>query len=178
MYIVALTLAILAGILFWHWQARRAEEIAGELEGAPRTPANLPRRLAYKRKSGKRGFALVDDPREAAVVLMVEIARAGREMSRAAREVIDDLIGSEFRLQSEDADALVAYAIWLLRDAAVADAVVARMTTILLDMPQIGPKEIVDLDGMLVAVSEADGRPNQDQLALLQTFRNVAGVRT
>ena len=62
--------------------------------------------------------------------------------------------------------------------APVADAVVRRMSKFLIETDTIGPKEIVDLDGMLVAVSEADGLPNADQLGLLQTFRNVTGVQT
>lgn len=178
MYIVIAIAVIALALLFWQWRTYRAECIAAELEEVAPTAANLPRRLTFKRKSGKRGLGLVDDPREAAAVLMVEIARAGREMSDAAREVIDSLIESEFRLEAEDADALVAHAHWLLREAPVADAVVMRMTRFIMSCDTIGPKEIVDLDGMLVAVSEADGRPNAEQLALLQGFRDEAGVRT
>ena len=63
-------------------------------------------------------------------------------------------------------------------DGPVADAVVTRMSKMILQQDAIGPKEIVDLDGMLVAVSEADGLPNADQLALLQTFRNLVGLKT
>ena len=153
-------------------------EAARELEGIAKTAANLPRKLAFKRKTGKAGLQLVDDPREAATILMVEIGRAGREWSRETRDVIEDIIIREFELESEDAEALIAHATFLLRDGPVADAVVTRMSKMILQQDAIGPKEIVDLDGMLVAVSEADGLPNADQLALLQTFRNLVGLKT
>lgn len=178
MHIIAILVAIVTAIGVWQWRAQRAAEVAREIEGMAKTAANLPRRLAFKRKSGKRGLSLVDDPREAATILMLEIGRAGGELSRESREVIDDLIQTEFQLESEDADALIAHGSWHLRDAPIADAVVKRMTRTLLADDAIGPKEIVDLDGMLVAVSEADGLPNPEQLDLLQTFRNAAGVRT
>lgn len=177
-HIVAIIVGIVSAILVWQWRAQRAAEAAREIEGVVKTAANLPRRFAFKRKMGKRGLSLVDDPREAAAILMVEIGRAGNELSRETREVIDAMIMEEFQVTSEDADALVAHASWVLREAPVADAVVRRMAGFLIETDSIGPKEVVDLDGMLVAVSEADGLPNADQLMLLQTFRDVAGVQT
>lgn len=178
MHIIAAIIAIISAIAIWQWRLQRAAEAARELEGVVKTAANLPRRFAFKRKSGKKGLALVDDPREAATLLMVEIARAGGDISITSREVIEEIIQTEFQLGHEDAAALIAYAQWVLREAPVPDAVVRRMTKFLIETDTIGPKEIVDLDGMLVAVSEADGLPNTDQLGLLQTFRNVAGVQT
>lgn len=178
MQIVALIIAIAGGIALWSWRAQRAAEAARELEGIARTAANLPRKLAFKRKTGKAGLQLVDDPREAATIMMVEIGRAGRELSLDTRQVIEEIIIKEFELEPEDADALVAHAQFLLRGGPVADAVMTRMSKMIFDQPAIGPKEIVDLDSMLVAVSEADGLPNPDQLSLLQTFRNLVGLKT
>lgn len=178
MHIIAIIVAIASAIAVWQWRAQRAAEAAREIEGVIKTAANLPRRFAFKRKMDKRGLSLVDDPREAAAILMVEVGRAGGELSRESREVIDQLIMEEFQVAAEDADALVAHASWVLREAPVADAVVRRMAGFLIETDTIGAKEIVDLDGMLVAVSEADGLPNSEQLMLLQTFRDVSGVQT
>ncbi|MEM1151257.1 MAG: TerB family tellurite resistance protein [Pseudomonadota bacterium] len=178
MAVVGFLIALVTAVGVWQWRMQRAAEAAREVEGIVKTAANLPRRFAFKRKMGKVGLQLVDDPREAAAILMVEIARAGSDMSRETREEIEKIIVSDFELEQEDADALIAHAQWVLREAPVADAVVRRMAKTLMEMDAIGPKEIVDLDGMLVAVSEAEGLPNADQLALLQTFRNATGVQT
>lgn len=178
MHIVGLIIAIASAIALWTWRAQRAAEAARELEGIAKTAANLPRKLAFKRKTGKGGLQLIDDPREAATIMMLEIGRAGREYSRDTRDVIEDIIIKEFELEAEDAAALIEHATWVLRDAPVADAVITRMSKMILQQDAIGPKEIVDLDGMLVAVSEADGLPNPDQLSLLQTFRNLVGLKT
>jgi hypothetical protein len=51
------------------------------------------------------------------------------------------------------------------------------MAKTLMEMDAIGPKEIVDLDGMLVAISEAKAcqtRPARP----LQTFRKPVGLQT
>ena len=53
-----------------------------------------------------------------------------------------------------------------------------KLSELIVSSPQLGPKEIVDLDAMLVAVSEAEGVPTREQLALLQVFRDKAGLKT
>ena len=53
-----------------------------------------------------------------------------------------------------------------------------RLSQLIINASQLGPKEVVDLDSMLVAVSEAEGLPTRDQLALLQVYRDTAGLKT
>ncbi len=178
MHIIGLILAIVAAIAVWQWRIRAAAQAARELGNIAQTAANLPRRLAFKRKTGQSGLKLIDDPREAAAVLMLEIARADGEMSADARAVMLQIMQEEFEIEAADADALISHAQFLLRNAPVPHAVVDRMARFVLDAPGIGPKEIVDLDGMLVAVSEADGPPSAEQLSVLQVFRNRTGVQT
>ena len=54
----------------------------------------------------------------------------------------------------------------------------ARLSKLVVNAPQLGPKEVVDLDAMLVAVSEAEGLPTRAQLRLLQVYRDMAGLKT
>ncbi len=178
MHIILLLIGIVTAISVWQWRTQRAREVADELGTIAATAANLPRRLAFKRKSGKRGLDLVEEPREAAAVMMYQIARARGEVSAESRQVMSELMIDEFSIGEDDANALITHAAFILREGPVADAVMTRMTKVILASPSIGPKEIVDLDGLLVAVSEADGAPTHDQLMLLQTYRNKAGVRT
>lgn len=178
MHIIGIILAIVAGIALWQWRIRQAAETARELGNMAQTAANLPRKLAFKRKTGKSGLKLIDDPREAAAVLMLEIARADGEASVEAKQVMRQIMREEFEVDEADADALIVHAQFLLRNGPVPHAVVDRMARFVLDAPGIGPKEIVDLDGMLVAVTEADGPPTAEQLSLLQVFRNRTGVQT
>ncbi|MEM0986426.1 MAG: TerB family tellurite resistance protein [Pseudomonadota bacterium] len=178
MHIVGIIIAIVSGILIWQWRVRQAAETARELGDMVQTAANLPRRLAFKRKSGKSGLKLIEDPREAAAVMMLEIARADGETSAEAKSVMHTIMQEEFEIDPADADALTTHAAFLLRNSPVPHAVMDRMARHILDAPGIGPKEIVDLDGMLVAVTEADGPPSAEQLSLLQVFRNRTGVQT
>jgi hypothetical protein len=52
------------------------------------------------------------------------------------------------------------------------------LSRMIVNSPQLGPKEVVDLDAMLVAVSEAEELPTRAQLVLLQVYRDLAGLKT
>lgn len=177
MYLL-LALAVLVSLLLvWQWRSQRQADIATAVGAAEATAANLPRRLAYKRKTRRPGLQAVDDSREAAAALMVAMARANGRPGPEAREVIARIMMGEFRITELDAQALLQHADWILRGEPPYDTIVDRMTDVLMQDPALGPKEIVDLDGMLVEVSEAEGRPNSDQLDILQRFRNRTGVQ-
>lgn len=178
MHILAILVAIIGAISVWYWRMKTVAEAGKEARKIAESAVNLPRRLAFKRKTGKRGLSLVDDPREAATVMMLEVARAAGDVSAEHKAVIAEIIQRDFELGQEDAEALIAHAGWISRDATVAHIVINRMTDFVMKSPGMGPEQLVDLDGMLVAVSEAEGRPNADQLDLLQAYRDKVGLRT
>jgi len=175
---IAVLLLLMAGIFAWQWHIGRRARIADELAGLSATAADLPRKLAFKRETGRAHLDRLDDPREAASVLMLNLAQAGGAVSAACKATIHEIILSEFQLTDADGDALLMHAGWLLRGAQDPVEVMRDMTLRILESPGIGAKEVIDLDGMLVAVSESEGRPSEDQLVLLQVFRDVSGVRT
>lgn len=176
---VLLTLiGIIAAISVWYWRAQAAARAARDARELAKTATNLPRRLSFQYKASKGGLKLVEDPREAAAIIMLEIARAAGEVSAEHKQVMHESMRTEFEVSEEDATALVTHAAWLTRNAPAPHAVISRMADKILNTPGIGPKQIVDLDGILVAVSEAEGTPKPDQLALLQTFRDKVGLVT
>jgi len=53
----------------------------------------------------------------------------------------------------------------------------SKMTDFVRNSPGMTNKELVDLDGMLVVVSEAEGDPTDSQLDLLTIYRDKTGLR-
>ena len=104
MHIIMGLLAVLGTIGVLIWRIRAAAEAAQEIKGIAETAANLPRRLAFRRRSGKSGSKLVTDPREAAVVLMLEMARASGEITREHKAEITDILVEHFDFTADDAD--------------------------------------------------------------------------
>ena len=172
-------LAFLVAIGVWSWRLRMARDGAREAADLARTAANLPRRLAFKYKAGRNGLDLIDDPREAASIMMMEIARArGGPLTDRQSDVISEEMIRHFNFTLDEAHELVAHAAWVTNKAPLPQETMRRLSQKIVADKYLGPKEVVDLDSMLVAVSEAEGTPTKDQLSLLQVYRDKAGLRT
>lgn len=179
MHILFGLLAIITFVSVWAWRLRMARDAARDGLDLARTAANMPRRLAFKYKAGKNGLALIDDPREAAAIMMMEVARArGGPVTDRQSDVIEAECRAVFSMDTGSAEELVAHAAWATNSAPPPDEVMRKLSRLIVSSKSLGPKEVVDLDGMLVAVSEAEGAPTRDQLALLQVFRDKAGLKT
>ena len=172
-------LGILVAIGVWSWRLRMARDGAREAANLARTAAGLPRRLAFKYRAGRNGLDLIDDPREAAAIMMMEVARArGGPLTERQSDAIADEIMRHFSFSQDEARELVAHAAWVTNKAPLPQETMRRLSQKIVGDRYLGPKEVVDLDGMLEAVSEAEGTPTRDQLALLQVYRDRAGLKT
>ena len=170
-------IGLLTVLAVWYWRLKILSEAARDGMKAAETVANLPRKMKFRKLSGKRGLDQVQDPREAATILMLEMAQARGSMTERQEAAIRAEIMQHFEFNEADAQSLIAQASWLGRDAATPHVTVARMASFVLKSPGISSKELVDLDGMLVYISEAEGSPTPDQLDLLSVFREKAGLR-
>ncbi|MCB1491184.1 MAG: TerB family tellurite resistance protein [Rhodobiaceae bacterium] len=89
--------------------ARQVGEAASEAHG-------FYRRLAWKRKSGKDPFATIEDPREAAVAMLVAVAQTSGVITEEEIATIRSQAIRTFDATPEQADELIAYGRWLTRD--------------------------------------------------------------
>ena len=76
MHFLAILLGILSFAAVWYWRIKALQEVAKDGRKIAETVGNLPRKMRFKNKTGKVGLSAVDDPREAATILMLEIAQA------------------------------------------------------------------------------------------------------
>lgn len=177
MHIIAMIIGFVGFIAVWYWRLKMLSGVAKDGIKAAETVANLPRKMAFKRKTGKGGLQVVEDPREAAAILMLEIAQARGALTEKQDASIRGEIMHHFEFDEADAESLIAQASWLSRDAAAPHVIMSKMTDFVQNSAGMGRKEMVDLDGMLVTVSEAEGSPTPEQLDLLEIFRQKAGLR-
>jgi len=177
MHIIVALLGMIGFILVWYWRLKMLREVAKDGRKIAETVSNLPRKMRFKNKSGKGGLAVVDDPREAAAILMLEIAQARGTLTEKQEAAVRGEIMHHFEFQEGDANSLIAQAGWLSRNAGASHVVMSKMTDFIRRSPGMTNKELVDLDGMLVAVSEAEGDPTPSQLDLLTIYREKTGLR-
>lgn len=179
MHILLLLLGFLVAIGVWSWRIRMAREGLREAGKIAQSAINMPRKLAFQYRAGRGGLSLIEDPREAAAIMMMEVARArGGPLTENQTAVMDREIIQHFEFSQEEADALTAHAAWVTNSAPPPAETMRKLSQLIVSSSVLGPKEIVDLDTMLVAVSEAEGLPTRDQLGLLQVYRDRAGLKT
>ena len=177
MQFLVILLGFLGFIAVWYWRIKALQEVAKDGRKIAETVGNLPRKMRFKNKTGKVGLSAVDDPREAATILMLEIAQARGTLTEKQEASIRGEIMHHFEFPEGDANALIAQAGWLSRNAGASHVVMSKMTDFVRKSPGMTNKELVDLDGMLVAVSEAEGNPTDSQLDLLSIYREKTGLR-
>ena len=175
-FIVAI-ISFLGFLLVWYWRIKAIREVARDGKKIAETVGNLPRKMRFKAKSGKGGLSAVDDPREAATILMLEIAQARGTLTERQEAAVRGEIMHHFEFEESDANELILQAGWLSRNGGASHVVMSKMTDFVRTSPGMTNKELVDLDGMLVAVSEAEGNPTENQLDLLTIYRDKTGLR-
>ena len=176
MHILMMIIGVLSTIGVIIWRIQMATHAAKEIGDFAKGAANLPRKLAFRRKTGKAGSDLVTDPREAAVVLMLEMARANGEVTADQKAAIQDIICDQFGFSSDEAEEVLVKASWVSAPEAGTDKLVRRMIKLI--CANVTHEEVVELDGMLERISEVDGLPSSAQLDVLQAFRRQTGVMT
>jgi hypothetical protein len=179
MHILLGLLTLLVAIGVWAWRLRMARQGLDVAADVARTVANAPRRMAFRYKAGKGGLDLIEDPREAAAIMMMQVALArGGKLTPRQSDVIEAEIREHFEYTPGEAEDLAAHAAWVAQTCPPAKDTMTRLSRMIVNAPQLGPKEVVDLDAMLVAVSEAEDLPTRSQLLLLQVYRDTAGLKT
>jgi hypothetical protein len=179
MHILLGLLGVFVAIGVWIWRiqmARRGLDAAADLA---KTVANAPRRFAFRYRMGKGGLDLIDDPREAAAIMLVLLAQArGSALTDRQGDIIEQEMCEHFKVTAAEAEELTAHAVWVSKSCPPAVEAMQILGRKIVNSPQLGPKEVVDLDAMLVAVSEAEELPSRAQLVLLQVYRDLAGLKT
>ncbi len=174
MHILGLLLAAIGVIGVVLWRMQQAANATRDLADAAGEVRGLVRGWQWRRKAHVHPLDLVDDPREAAVVLMASVAQADAAISERERAAIVQLIKQHFGATDAQADELLARARWLIRETTDPAEVMRRMTRVVRE--KIGHAERGELLQMLDAVSAADGR--QDETVAQDIRRFGKSLRT
>lgn len=177
MPILGAILGILTAIAVWSWRIKAAKEAAEEAGKVIETAANLPRRLRFRKRMKQGDLGAIEDPREAAAIMMMEVARAAGEVTAEHKLVMRVEIMRHFEMTEADADDLIAAAGWLSRYAPASHVVMTKMTKKVLSAPGLGSEQFVDLSNMLDEVALIEGGPFDEQVSLIRIFREKAGLR-
>ncbi len=177
MHLLGIIIAV-ATAIFWVTRAARG---AKDVVDVANTLRNMPRKMRFKNKAVKRGLDLIDNPMEAATVLMVCVAKlsdyaAAHDglISGASSGRVIEILKSYMKISAVEADELLTQMRWSVKGLAQPDTALAPMTTVLSGL--IRRAEADDLSDMLTKVSRADGTPNPEQRAFIARVRERLGL--
>lgn len=173
MHIVIGILATIAGVLFY---LSRISKSAGDLADAANEIGNLPRKLRHRKKAGKRGLDLIEDPIEAASVLMISVARMdrlGRVSDTQSKAIASELIRN-MQLDRDYAEDLIIQMRSITQYLNQPDSTLFPMVNIL--RGRIDKKDAQDLVAMLQRIAETEEPISADQKDFIHRFQDRMGL--
>lgn len=177
MHILGLIIALATAVVWVGRAARGAKDIADVASGL----RNMPGRNRFKNRASKRGMELIDDPMDAAAILMVSVARLSGYsqphdglLSETAQKQIASLLVKNMHLSNREADELLTQMRWTTKNFVQADTALVPMTNIL--AKSINHTDAEDLADMLGKISDADGKANTEQENFINRYRDRIGL--
>lgn len=173
MHIILGILGTIAAVLFY---MSRISKSAGDLADAANEIGNLPRKLRYRKKEGKQGLDLVEEPIEAATVLMISVARLdklGRVSDTQARAIANELIGN-MQLDRDYAEDLIVQMRSLSQYLTQPESTLFPMVKVLQGV--ISKDDAEDLAQMLERIARIDSPIESDQTEFIRRFQDRMGL--
>lgn len=166
--LIIIVLGGIAAAIFWLYRMKKAADAGREVYTEVRDSIRHGR---WAKKADARLIESLDDPREAAAILMVQIASYDGEVTAAQKARIEDLMEQTFQCAGDEAQGLYSFgrmAVGQINDAANSLNQILRPI-----QGQLTDAEKRDLVRMLEAVSEVEGEPNERQRLLIAAVRRA-----
>lgn len=174
MHIIASILGAISILIVVLWRLQQAAWLARDVADAAGGTGRAIRRWRWRRKVNVNPIDLIEDPREAASVLMVTVARADGEMSDIERAAIADQIVQHFGATSQQATALLTRSNWMVREGVDTQEIMRRVMPLL--QQSTNAEQRRDLIDMLTTVAAADGRHDEMTTFDIYHFSKKLGV--
>jgi len=163
-----------AAILIW-WLGRAAKN-AHHITDAAQELSNLPRKLRHRKKAGKQGLALVENPVEAAAVLLIAIARMDDlgKVTDNQQSAIATVLKDRMDMSWGDADDMVIQMRSLSQYLNQAESALYPMVDLLRN--KINQDEATELSSMMQEIAVTETPINLDQTQFIHSFEERMGI--
>ena len=183
-FVVFISIILFAFVIIYllskiNWRRPDGGDDGGRRPTQPQTPPMpspevLLKQLDKRRQDRSPSYVHITDAREAVTVLLLEMAKYHGEVTNRHLAILRGVIENAFEFPTMQSEFLINHALWSVQ-ADTGDAKLHKHAIRLVSQAY-SQRHIVELDGLLVEMSEAEGLPNQEQLAFLNLFRKTTGV--
>ena len=174
MHILISLLGAAGMLLFFLWRIQQAALIARDVADAAGEAKGLVRRWRWRRKVNVNPLDLINDPREAASVLMVTIAQADGRMTDLEQTAIADQIQTRFGATPQQAGELIARTQWMVKEGVDTREIMRRLTPVVREGTTAEQRR--DIIAMLTTVAEVSGRRDETTAFDIDHFQRQIGA--
>lgn len=154
-YIIMGILSILGTAAYFVIRANQVAQAGRGLGEAAADVKKMVRRSKWRGKANVDALREIDDPRLAATVMMVAIAKSEGDLTESQKKTILDQVETRLQIGGDAAQELFVHARWLISDLGDVDTVVRRTTRPVAARCTDGEKsELID---MLRTVADVEG---------------------
>ncbi len=171
MHILGILLAAMGTIGIILWRLNLAAEAAKGLADTAADARGLFRRWGWQRKFAKDPLDLIQDPREAAVAIMIAVAQSDGAMTERERAAILAEAMSRFGANKKQAEELLAHGRWITREARDPDNCIRKLAPILERC--CASEQRADVIEMTARVASAEGSPGDIEQRALSKLRQA-----
>lgn len=164
MHIIAIIVSIFGGLIYFIIRAGRVAQAGRELGELAGDALGAARRAKFRRSATQSPLEHLSDPREAAVALMVAVARTEGDLTVAQSQTIERMATD--RLGFDDSSEILAHARWLTHDLVDPGHVVHRVMPLLVQ--KCDDEQRADIVSMLTEVASVGGDPAPIQMQVIQ----------
>ena len=173
MHIILGIIGLLAAAGFWIYRINAAARGAQELAELAGEVANLPRKMRFKSKTGKKAIDVLEDPREAAAVILAGYMLEAGDVPSDKRDQLAAMLGERFEVSRNTGEEMVAQAFWIHADIANPDSVINKMIDLV--GKAAGADALRDLIGMLEVATPTESQ-DASQKSYLTKVRNRSAL--
>lgn len=171
MHILAMLAAVLGAIGVILWRLRSAADATREIVDAANDAQNFFRRRKWQKRASGSSLDSVEDPREAAVAMMVSLAQADGAMTERERAAIIFGIVKYLGATSAQAEELLNYGRWLVKDTSDPGSCFRKLAPVV--RRSCEPAQIGELLTMLKSVADAEGPAAAPELDAIATLKRA-----
>ncbi len=156
MHIIIGLLSAIGLLVMVLWRISMAIQASREIAGAAQDAKGFFRRHKWKNKVNADKLKQIEDPREAAVIMMVAVAESDGSISDRECKKILHIIMTKFEASQKVAEEFLAQARWMTKDAGDLTSFLNRLKPVIQRSCDATQKR--ELIEMLKEVAEVDGR--------------------
>ena len=154
MHILLGLLSAVGILIFILWRVSMAIHAARDIADAANDARGFFRRRKWRKKVNVDLLNQIDDPREAAITMMVGVAEADGAITHAEQNKIQEIIIQEFGATPKQAEELFARARWLSKDNVDLGNFLSRLKPVIID--NCTHEQKLELIDMLTSVANVE----------------------